>query len=102
MTMGFGIIGTGMIAHFHAKAIQAMAGGRVVACFNQNPEKGRAFAAEYGCRACDSLEQMLSDPEVQIVTICTPSGAHREPALAAARWSSRGRGEASGDYTGAM
>jgi len=27
---------------------------------------------------------MLSDPQVQIVTICTPSGAHREPALAAA------------------
>lgn len=85
MTMGFGIIGTGMIAHFHAKAIQAMSGGRVVACFNQNPEKGRAFAAEYGCRSYDSLDQLLSDPEVQIVTICTPSGAHREPALAAAR-----------------
>jgi predicted dehydrogenase len=84
MSSGFGIIGTGMIAHFHAKAIQAMPGGAVVACFNQNPEKARKFAEEYGCRACDTLEAMLSDPQVQIVTICTPSGAHREPALAAA------------------
>jgi predicted dehydrogenase len=84
MSSGFGIIGTGMIAHLHAKAIQAMPGGAVVACFNQNPEKARKFAEEYGCRACDTLEAMLSDPQVQIVTICTPSGAHREPALAAA------------------
>ena len=84
MSSGFGIIGTGMIAHFHAKAIQAMPGGAVVACFNQNPEKARKFAEEYGCRACDTLEAMLADPQVQIVTICTPSGAHREPALAAA------------------
>lgn len=84
MSSGFGIIGTGMIAHFHAKAIQAMPGGAVVACFNQNPEKARKFAEEYGCRACDTLEAMLGDPQVQIVTICTPSGAHREPALAAA------------------
>jgi predicted dehydrogenase len=84
MTSGFGIIGTGMIAHFHAKAIQAMPGGRVVACFNQNPEKAQKFAEEYGCRACDTLDALLADPSVQIVTICTPSGAHRDPALAAA------------------
>lgn len=84
MSMGFGIIGTGMIAHFHAKAIQAMPGGKVAACFNQSPEKASQFAAQYGCRACSSLEELLADPGVQIVTICTPSGAHREPALAAA------------------
>ncbi len=84
MSSGFGIIGTGMIAHFHAKAIQAMPGGRVVACFNQNPEKAQKFAEEYGCRACDTLDALLADTNVQIVTICTPSGAHRDPALAAA------------------
>jgi predicted dehydrogenase len=84
MTSGFGIIGTGMIAHFHAQAIQAMPGGKVAACFNQNPDKARKFAEQYSCRACDSLDSLLADPDVQIVTICTPSGAHREPALAAA------------------
>lgn len=85
MSMGFGIIGTGMIAHFHAKAIQAMPGGRVVACFNQNYEKAAAFAREYGCRACTDLSDLLADQEVQIVTICTPSGAHRDPAIEAAK-----------------
>ena len=85
MTIGFGIIGTGMIAHFHAKAIQALNGGHVVACFNQNPAKAQAFASEYGCRACSTLDELLAIPEISIVTICTPSGAHRDPATAAAR-----------------
>ncbi len=85
MAMGFGIVGTGMIAHFHAQAIQAMNDGKVVACFNQNVEKANAFATEYGCRAYATLDQLLADPDVQIVTICTPSGAHRDPAIASAK-----------------
>lgn len=84
MTMGFGIVGTGMIAHFHAKAIQAMTDGKVVACFNQNADKAAAFAKEYGCRAYATLEELLADPDVAIVTVCTPSGAHRDPAIASA------------------
>lgn len=74
-----------MIAHFHAKAIQAIPGARVVGCFNQTFPKAEAFAREYGCRAYAQLDELLADPEVQIITICTPSGAHLEPALAAAR-----------------
>lgn len=85
MNTGFGIVGTGMIAHFHAKAIQAVPGGRVVGCFNQNQGKAESFAAEYGCKAFSTLDALLSDPEIAIVTICTPSGAHRDPAIAAAR-----------------
>ncbi len=85
MNAGFGIVGTGMIAHFHAKAIQAMNGGRVVGCFNQNPDKAKAFAADYSCKAYSTLDELLADPDISVVTICTPSGAHRDPAIAAAR-----------------
>lgn len=85
MTVGFGIVGTGMISHFHAKAIQAISGARVAGCFNHSPEKAQAFAAEYGCAAYSSLDAMLASPEISIVNICTPSGAHLDPALAAAR-----------------
>ena len=84
MNTGFGIVGTGMIAHFHAKAIQAMPGGQVAGCFNQNADKANAFAEEYGCKAYSNLDELLADPAVGIVTICTPSGAHRDPAIAAA------------------
>ncbi len=84
-TAGFGIVGTGMISHFHAKAIQQIEGAAVVGCFNHSQEKADAFAAEYGCKAYTSLDAMLADPEISIVNICTPSGAHLDPAIASAR-----------------
>lgn len=81
--MKFGIIGTGMIAGFHAKAIQAMDGGELHGVCGSSEEKAVKFAADYGVKAYASLEDLLSDPEITIVTIATPSGAHFDPAIAA-------------------
>ena len=85
MAIGFGAVGCGMIANFHAKAIADIRDARLVACFDTVPQSAERLAAETGCRAYHHLKEMLADPDVQVVTICTPSGAHLEPALAAAR-----------------
>lgn len=85
MSVGFGIIGTGMIARFHALAINEISGAHVAGCFNHTAEKAEAFAQEYGGRACTTLEELLADESVQVVTICTPSGAHLDPAVQAAK-----------------
>lgn len=85
MTNGFGIIGTGMIAHFHAKAIAAISGAKLVGCYDRVPGRAAAFGQEYSCDGYDDFDQFLGNPEIQIVTICTPSGAHMEPAVEAAR-----------------
>ena len=84
MAVGFGIIGCGMIAGFHQKAIADIRGARVVACFDTFPSAAERFAAANHCTAYEDLAAMLADPSVDVVTICTPSGAHLEPALAAA------------------
>ena len=81
----FGIIGLGLIAKFHAKAIRDIPGARLAACYSRSKDKADAFAGEFNCRAYDDLNALLADPAVQIVTICTPSGAHLEPTLAAVR-----------------
>lgn len=81
--MKFGIIGTGMIGSFHAKAITAMTGGTLHSVFNIREEGARKLADEYGAIAFSNFEKFLADPELEIVTIATPSGAHLEPALAA-------------------
>lgn len=83
--MKFGIIGAGMIAKFHAKAIEAMEGGELHSVFGRRPEAVEALAAEIGAKPYSDLDAFLADPELEIVTIATPSGAHLEPALAAAR-----------------
>lgn len=83
--MNFGIIGSGMIAQFHAKAIDAMDGSQLRSVYSRNPKSSQAIADENGCAAYSDLDAFLADPELDIVTIATPSGAHLDPALAAVR-----------------
>ncbi|MCU0962288.1 MAG: Gfo/Idh/MocA family oxidoreductase [Pirellulaceae bacterium] len=84
MTIGFGLIGCGMIANFHARAIQDLRGAAVVACYDTIAASADRLAQAVGCRAYHDLAAMLADPRVDVVTVGTPSGAHLEPALAAA------------------
>lgn len=79
--MKFGIIGTGSISGIHAKAIAAMDGCSLHSVFNHRPEKAGQLAAEYGAKAFSNFAEFLADPELEIVTIATPSGAHFAPAL---------------------
>ena len=58
---------------------------KLVACYDDRPESAERLAANTGCRAYPTLAAMLADPAVNVVTVCTPSGAHCEPAVAAAR-----------------
>ena len=85
MAIGFGIIGCGMIAHFHARAIGDVRGAKLVACYDKIPAAADKLAEVTGCRPYHDLAAMLADPAVEVVTIGTPSGAHLEPAVAAAR-----------------
>jgi UDP-N-acetyl-2-amino-2-deoxyglucuronate dehydrogenase len=85
MSIGFGIVGCGMISNFHARAIAEVRGTQLQACFDTRSESAEKFAAANGCKAYTDLGKMLADSKVDIVTIATPSGAHMEPAVAAAR-----------------
>ncbi len=60
-------------------------GGTLVACYDKSPASADRLAAVTGCTAYHDLTALLDDPRVDVVTICTPSGAHLEPALAAAQ-----------------
>lgn len=81
----FGIVGAGMIADFHAKAIQSLPNATLVGISSNTPEKTRAIAEKYKCLAFKSNEEMLQSPEIDIITVATPSGAHLEPAIMAAK-----------------
>lgn len=85
MALGFGIVGCGMIADFHARAIAETSGAKLIGGTSRNLESANRFSAKHQCRAYRDLAEMLRDDAVGAVVICTPSGAHRDPALAAAR-----------------
>ena len=81
----FGIIGGGMIAAFHAQAIQSMEGGQLGAIYARNPKKAKVLGEQFHCKSYSNLDDFLADDSIDIVTIATPSGAHLEPTIAAAR-----------------
>ncbi|MDG2408214.1 MAG: Gfo/Idh/MocA family oxidoreductase [Pirellulales bacterium] len=85
MATGFGIIGCGMIATFHARALAEIRGAKLIGCYDAIAAAAERTAANQGCRAYTRLEDLLADENIDVVTICTPSGAHMEPAVAAAK-----------------
>ncbi|MDR2849082.1 MAG: Gfo/Idh/MocA family oxidoreductase, partial [Verrucomicrobiota bacterium] len=82
---GFAILGTGMIAKFHARAVQDVPGARLVAVCSREQGRAEAFAQAFGCAAYDRLDAVLALPSVDVLVIATPSGAHMEAAVQAAR-----------------
>lgn len=78
----WGIIGCGNIARFHAKAIQELEGARLVACMSRSEESAKQFAQEFGIRWYPTLDELLEN--VDIVSVCTPSGSRKDIVLEAA------------------
>ncbi|MGC6455257.1 MAG: Gfo/Idh/MocA family protein [Coraliomargaritaceae bacterium] len=81
--MKFGILGTGVIGSYHARAIQAMKGSELVGVANRSKERALEFARQHNTQAFDSIESLLDGSDIDIVTIGTASGAHFEPAMSA-------------------
>jgi UDP-N-acetyl-2-amino-2-deoxyglucuronate dehydrogenase len=83
---GFGIIGVGMIADFHAQAIAHTQGGRLVGVATRNGDNARAFAQKHHLAfATTKVDELVTRPDIDVICVTTPSGAHLEPALAAVR-----------------
>jgi predicted dehydrogenase len=81
----FGIVGVGLIAEFHARAIADIPNAKLVACCDKISDKAKKLADKYSCQAFNSFKEMYHKADVDIVTIATPSGLHKEPAIAAAK-----------------
>jgi predicted dehydrogenase len=82
--IGFGLLGTGLIAPFHARALQASRCARLVAAADLDGQRLEKFTAQFGCRGYARFEQMLADPEVQVVNVLTPNHLHHDAVLQAA------------------
>jgi predicted dehydrogenase len=85
--IGFGIIGGGMIAEFHAKGAAESEKGKIVAVADVNLDIAAEFAEKAAPEAkpYGNVDEMLKDPDVQVVCICTPSGMHSDLAVKAAQ-----------------
>lgn len=83
--MHLALLGYGSIARAHVRAIQALQsadarqGLALRAVMGRLPEPTRAFAAEFGMIvATTDLDDILNDPLVDAVVICSPTDRHAE------------------------
>jgi UDP-N-acetyl-2-amino-2-deoxyglucuronate dehydrogenase len=84
--LGIAIVGCGLIARFHARALAEVPRTRLLALVSRRKENAAKLAAELNL-ACDlytDLAPVLERRDIHVVIVTTPSGAHVEPAVAAA------------------
>lgn len=82
--ISFGIIGTGAVASHHIKSIQELEGCALIGMSSADPERAKAAAKKFQIPTFSNHLELIQHPEVQVVCICTASGNHLEPCLAAA------------------
>ena len=79
-----GIIGAGWIAEKMCDAIAPFTDMEIYAIASRTTEKAEAFAAEHNIgKAYGSYEEMVCDPDIDLVYIATPHSHHYDHAMLA-------------------
>jgi len=86
MSVGFGILGAGMISGLHADALKNSRKADLVAVCDIDQQRAAKLAKEYApeAKVYTNLDELLADPAVEVVNIVTPNHLHTDAVLAAA------------------
>ncbi|MEM6646959.1 MAG: Gfo/Idh/MocA family oxidoreductase, partial [Bacteroidota bacterium] len=80
----FALYGPGLVARYHQVALAATDGAELTTVVHPDPTRHAALADAFGVPACTE-GQVLADPTIDAVILCTPSGQHAAQALRAAQ-----------------
>ena len=81
-----GIVGLGWVAGAHIDTFKHVTGARVAAVCSRRELDPSVLKAQYGLplKVYQDYQQMLADPAIDVIDICTPHPFHAEQAIAAA------------------
>ena len=83
---GIGIIGCGKIAQVrHIPEYAEHPEAKLLGFYDINLERAGALAAKHGGTAYATVEELLANPDIQVVSICAANFAHAELTIAALR-----------------
>lgn len=82
--MNIGILGTGFGA-FHAGIYKEQAAVRSIKLFGRNPDRLNQLKERFQITVTDRMEEIITDPAIDLVDVCLPSELHREAVIAALR-----------------
>jgi len=81
---GFGIVGAGVVSATHADAIASLPNASLVAVTDSEPDRAQSLAARHDCAAEPDLSALLAREDVDVVSVCVPSGLHANVGIRAA------------------
>ena len=84
--LNVGIVGLGWVAGAHIDAFKAVTGADVTAVCSRRTHDDAALSARFGTplKSCVDYDDLLSDPDIHVIDICTPHPYHADQAVAAA------------------
>jgi predicted dehydrogenase len=85
--LNIGIVGSKFIASLHALTYSNINSSRFAlhGCVSGSYENGKAFATKWNIpRVYKDYDEMLRDPEIHAIDLCTPNDLHRDMIVAAA------------------
>jgi len=83
-SINVGVIGTGSISAMHLQSYQKHANANLLAVCDLNEERARLAAEKYGAtKVFTDYRELLADPEIDAVSICTWNNTHAEISIAA-------------------
>jgi UDP-N-acetyl-2-amino-2-deoxyglucuronate dehydrogenase len=81
---GFGIVGCGVIAPFHARAVGELPNARLAAVCDVVAERAERIGREFGAPHLTDVDELLARDDVDVVSVCVPSGMHADFGVRAA------------------
>ncbi|OGX60631.1 MAG: oxidoreductase [Paenibacillus sp. RIFOXYA1_FULL_44_5] len=78
------IIGCGNIFPMHATSIQLTSNAELVAVSDNKEDRLEKAAAQYSCTGYNDYTEMLRNPEIDVIHVCTPHYLHPSMVIAAA------------------
>ncbi len=79
--IGYGIVGCGYSGGIHGENLTKLAGARLLAVWDTDPERAGEFATRFHTEAAGSLEELCEHPEIDALFITTPNDSHVLPAV---------------------
>ena len=76
MELNFGLIGCGRIAKRHAEIIKKTENANLIAVCDIDSAKATIFGNEFSAKTFNTIDKLLLNSEIDIVSICTPNGLH--------------------------
>jgi predicted dehydrogenase len=79
--LGIGILGCGKAGKYHAYWYSKNPHCTIKGFYNRSTEKAETLAKNYNAEVFKEWEEMVKDPEIDIISVCTPVNLHKDQVI---------------------